>query len=364
MALSLPGVSPDVWAGIAQTEEMLFLDGILRERRDTPCLRNTAAWRSYNAATTCATELMNRTPEDTRAHITITTRCTTPNRTREANKASSKIIEKHLTPYTTGLVRFLHRTKKSYVHWHIVAAMRDPILSSSAPDAGTRSLFRMMHSAGLGGDSTREGWLTEIAAEIQQRLSRACNDAGFGYKVEVEAVDNPDDLVPYLARYLRGVAESGRRYKPDKGVRLWAPSKSAQIAKVSQYVLTDQGRLHRMKLEAFAFSRGCASMEDARKKLGPKWAYHARPALEKIHLRKYLREDDFIGDWGADWSPEALGIEILDPGYSVSNRKFRYRHEIVQDHERAYVASLLRSIVDPSVSHASGAGACLGPSVA
>jgi hypothetical protein len=350
MGLSLPGISPDVWAGIAQTEEMLFLERILQQPRYPPRLRNTPEWRSYNAAVTCAVQLMNQTPEDKRAHLIITTCCKTSETTKAANKKLSKIIEKHLAIYTTGSVRFLHRTKRGYVHWHIVAAMREPILSSSAPDAQTRSFYRMMHSAGLGRDSTRDGWLTDIAGKIRRRLSRACGDTGIGYKVDVAAVDNPQNLVNYLARYLRGIAESGRRYKADKGVRLWAPSKSAQLAKVSQYILTDGGRLHRMKLQAFAFSKGCISMEDARKKLGSKWAYHARPDLNKIRLRRYPREEDFISEWGADWSPEALGIQILDSGYSASNRKYRYSHDIVHDHEREHVAALLRSVVDPTAS--------------
>lgn len=74
------------------------------------------------------------------------------------------------------------------------------------------------------------------AADVERTLSAACAKAKIGFKVAIEPVDDPFAFARYLTRHLRGVAETGRRYAPDRGVRLWGASKSVKAAPSRHYI--------------------------------------------------------------------------------------------------------------------------------
>jgi hypothetical protein len=184
--------------------------------------------------------------------------------------------------------------------------------------------------------------LDSHAQQIQGNLSNACKAGGIGHHVHVEAVDSPEGLSRYVSRYLRGVAECGRRYYADKGARLWGASRRAHAATVSHRILIPREARGRMKMAAWIRSRGVTSFAEARRVLGPKYAYNARDAIQKTRLRSYKTEDDFFSDWGCRLTPEALGIDIWDPAYSAARRKHIYDFETIPTESKASVERALR----------------------
>ena len=332
-------------------QEQALLHDILVDRRYPPPLSNSQSWRSFNAAKICLERLfesamaMDQTGETRErylAHVTVTTRCRWGKQTKIACKHFRRIVEEHLAPHCRAYAWFLHRSKNGYVHWHLVADLLKPVLVADCSSQDVRAFVRMMRLSGLCTTEIANDPLTDDTQQIQANLSEACKQVGIGHHVLVEAVDNPEGLSRYVTRYLRGVAECGRRYYADKRVRLWAASRTAQAATVTHRMLIRHEARGRMKMAAWIRSRGATSFAEAKMEFGRHYAYHARDAIQKLRLRCYMTEDDFYSDWGCRFTPEALGIEIWDPAYTAADRKHDYDFETVSPEWKSRVEPDLR----------------------
>lgn len=282
-----------------------------------------------NAAICSAKYFLARTQEQYRGLITITTN---QKDARKVSKAISRIIRKHLLPEVFDYVWFLHRTQRGFIHFHILAALREPILHPDAPSAADRYDDRRSTQ------STRKlcPWLrlrsytlTDAARQLKTTLSKATKRVGLGHKVQIEAIEDIDAIVTYAARYMENVARQKERYAHDFKIRLFGASKGARVVLSTDTIICPGDRLRRWKLAAYCASRGCRSMVAMRAQFGSKWQYDAREELTCIKLPVYLREEDFVLDWGQECSPEALGVRILDPKYSAPARAFTYAYEEV-----------------------------------
>jgi len=338
----MSGMSAEMSAGLAELERKLHLQQLNQNRREKPVLANTPDWRRYNAAVICAERLIEITPE---LHCAVITLTSCSKNAKSANERFSRIVGKILKPVSNRLVRFFDRTENGFCHCHIIVALKWPVLEASAPCQSHRLLLRKMDVFLNDGDKDLIAPLSCNAKALQRDLSGALWRAGLGFKVHVEAIYAPNNVVQYVAKYMRGVAE-GRRYPGDRRVHLFSASKSAQFAKVEHHILVPGERLRRAKLAAYAASRGCRSMPDAKQLLGSQWAYEVRELLKDVRLRAYQCESDFKDDWGLRFSPEALGVRIFDPRYSPNHREFIYIWDDVQEADRESVEHSLRCALD------------------
>lgn len=323
------GISPETSKLVGKLRDRHILSRMLMKHKEPLKLRNTAKCRSANAAICSAKYFLARTPEQCQCLITITTN---QKGARKVSKAISRIIRKHLLPEVFDYVWFLHRTQRGFIHFHIMAAHREPILHPDAPSAADRYSYRRDT------ESTRKlcPWvrlpsypLTDAARRLKSILSKATKRVGLGHKVQIEAIDDIDAIVTYAVRYMENVARHKERYAHDVKIRLFGASKGARVVLSSDNVICSGDRLRRFKLAAYCASRGCRSMEAMRAKFGSKWQYDARAELNRIKLPVYLYEEDFVLDWSQECSPEALGVRILDQKYSAPARAFTYTYEEV-----------------------------------
>ena len=278
-------------------------------KRPHPTPVNTPQYRAWLACRLCVEELIREYPPDRVAFITITTNQRVA---RDANTVLSKILNKIIGPQSIAWVRAFHRSKNGYVHWHLVAALRFPVLATVS-DAGChdarsaeRCGFGSNYEKVLARDSTPE------TLALTKEIKRVLRKHHFGSRARIEQVRDPDHVANYVAEYLLGAHERGR-WSKDRGLRLWAASKRIRVANAKMHVITPMSRLMRCRMAAYCFHNGWKSMEEARR-ANPRWQFHSREFLAGIKLRTYIYEEDFILDWGGRrWSPKACGVRILQP---------------------------------------------------
>ncbi len=318
---------PDaVWQQIDKTTQSLHLKRIL-ESRGAPSRvpNNTRGYRQWSAALECIETLLDESAPQCTALITLTTRCTDA---KWANKRLSRILEKVIAPYCIKWVRFFHRSKRGYVHWHIVASLKFSILNTDYEswtygERARRSLTLVQTVND--GDSEIENALSEDTVAMTNRCRAALRKAGTGFVARIEPIIFPDKIGNYAAKYMSGTAKYNR-YGGDRGVRLSSVSKGARVANAHRHFITPWSRISRLKNAAYCASQGWRSMEEASRK-DPKWQYHARPFLVKKKLLLYLYESDYVSEWGNHWSPCASGVRILYPHVRPGNGMvFQYVH--------------------------------------
>jgi len=322
----------DFRARIAEVEKQILLQQILLKERPSLKPNNTQSYWAYKNASESARSLLAGADENHRAFITITTKTKDA---RRANEALSRVIGKFLVPHCSRYVRFFHRSENGFVHVHVLAILKWPIMREPYPSAGARMLARQL--AKYNSDPQEyETPTTKEAKQLARSLSSATCRRKLGFVVEVGPVDDCEAVVEYAARYLKGVAAI-RRYPDDNGIRLYSISHNARIKLWKSHYINPAEKLVRLKMAAFAAHHGAASMREAKLKIGRKWAHWALQEGKGFKLRAYPLEEDFIQDWGGHWTPEALGVRIKDPNYSPNNRRFSYRWAEVEDLHRALV---------------------------
>ncbi len=309
-----------------------------RLNRPAPRPSNTPDYWRYLNATMSARAIVDEIDPNCVAEIVLTTNTANA---KKVQKSISRIIERRLKPHCSGHVRFFDRTEdKKLVHYHIIAAMKWPVLAPPFLSSEERILMRELeelthHCASARGEKSGE------AKQLMRQLAAALASAGLGYIVKMDVIDNIERHIEYAAKYLKGVAALGRTPE-DRDIQLYSAGGIARRGHKRPHFLVQGERLARLKLAAFAASHGAASMAEARKLIGPKWAYHAREKTRVYKLREYPREEDFRNDWGSFWTPEALGIRIKDPMYSPTNRGHSYRWEQVLGEHHDLIASKLQ----------------------
>ena len=341
-------MNPSLRTGPAEVTGNLFfirqqalLHDINVKRWYPASLIDSQPWRTYCAADSCTRYLLENAPFNCRVLITVTTRCRSKKVSLATCEKFSRILGRHIAPKCKGYVWFFHRNKDGHIHWHICAVLKAPVTDAPEIDEATALALRSLASVGHGmkGAAPLD---TPVARGIQHDVSEACKAAGIGHHVHIGIIEAPSRLVPYLTRYLRGIAESGRRYYADHGVRLWGASANARIAKVNSHLPSPAGMLRRMKLAAWVLSRGYKSLAEAKEHLGSSYAYHAREELKRIRLRAYPDEWQFYREWGCGLTPEALGISIWDSAYSPTARKYVYDNEAIPPEWKAAVDQALK----------------------
>lgn len=273
----------------------------------------------------CLEALLETTPPSHTAFVTLTT-----NRrdAKRANPILSKILEKILGPACCKWIRFFDRGKGGYLHWHIVVALRFPVLNTDHEfwTLG-ESIRRRLTMSNSQHDNEREinKVLSDQARALTDRCCAALRKAGIGFKARIEPIISPDSIGSYSAKYLLRTACKGR-YPLDPGLRLWSASKNARVANSEVQFISRWSRISRLKNAAYCAHQGWPTMNEARV-ANPKWQYHARPFLFGKKLRLYLYESDYVSEWGNHWSPCASGVRILYPHVRPGNGMvFQYFH--------------------------------------
>ena len=311
---------------IAERTQEMHLLGILNDwNKQPPLPSNTRAYRQWSAGMKCMEFLLGTTLSERTALITLTARS---RNAKKANKAFSRILEKQIGPSCSCWVRFFHRSKKGFTHWHIIVALKFPVLNTDHEFWTSGEQIRReltIEKSRDDGEAEMENALSAEALAMQNRCCAALRKAKIGYKARIEAIIYPHCIAGYLARYLCGVVRSGRCAK-DMRLRLWSASKNARVANADVQVMTQWSRICRLKSAAYCASQGWRSMEEARQSQ-PKWNWDSRTFLLGKKLRTYLYEMDYIREWGHRWSPSASGVLILYPAVRPGNGMvFQYFH--------------------------------------
>lgn len=316
----------DVFKEIQErSEDMLLASILLNPLQAAPAPSNTRPYRQWNAAMKCVETLLATTSPTHTALVTLTTSCKAAKR---ANPKLSKILGKVLAPHCTQWIRFFHRTKNGFVHWHLIVALNFPVLNTDHESwTDGERIRRSMRMENCPHEDELE--MNKVLSDRTRALAKHCRGAlgkaGIGYYARIEPIICPERIGAYCGRYLARIAAS-RRISKDRKLRLWSASKSARVANAEVTVISRWSRISRLRRAAYCASQGWRSMEEARKS-NPKWNWHSRAFLLGKKLRLYLHESDYVSEWGNCWSPCASGVRILYPHVRPGNGMvFQYVH--------------------------------------
>ena len=304
---------------------MLLASILLNPLQAAPAPSNTRPYRQWNAAMKCVETLLATTSPTHTALVTLTTSCKAAKR---ANPKLSKILGKVLAPHCTQWIRFFHRTKNGFVHWHLIVALNFPVLNTDHESwTDGERIRRSMRMENCPHEDELE--MNKVLSDRTRALAKHCRGAlgkaGIGYYARIEPIICPERIGAYCGRYLARIAAS-RRISKDRKLRLWSASKSARVANAEVTVISRWSRISRLRRAAYCASQGWRSMEEARKS-NPKWNWHSRAFLLGKKLRLYLHESDYVSEWGNCWSPCASGVRILYPHVRPGNGMvFQYVH--------------------------------------
>lgn len=294
----------EVWQQIEEQSAEVRLWSILDDHYiPAPEANNTRAYRQFNAAKICADEIVETTPPMYAGLVTLTTswRCA-----KQANQRLSRILEKVIAPHCSKWIRFFHRSRNGYVHWHIIVALKSPVLNTGHDAWVSGEIIRQrlsMRQSMMTEEEALESALSDETKLMRDGCRAALRKAGLGYRVWVQPIFHPDAIASYASRYLLGTSR-GTRYPKDARIRLWSVSKHARVANSHVHMVSWWSRISRLRNAAYCASRGWRTMEQARE-ADSNWQYHSREILRGQKLRTYLHEADYVLEWGNRWSPQA-----------------------------------------------------------
>ncbi len=252
---------------------MLLASSLLNPLQAAPAPSNTRPYRQWNAAMKCVEMLLATTSPTHTALVTLTTSCKAAKR---ANPKLSKILGKVLARHCTQWIRFFHRTKNGFVHWHLIVALNFPVLNTDHEfwTEGERIRRSMrMENCPHEDELEMNKVLSDITRALAAHCCRALRKTGIGYKTRIEPIVYPERIGAYCGRYLARIAAS-RRISKDRKLRLWSASKSARVANSEVQFISRCSRISRLKNAAYCAHQGWPTMNEARV-ANPKW--HTTP---------------------------------------------------------------------------------------
>jgi hypothetical protein len=120
-------------------------------------------------------------------------------------------------------------------------------------------------------DALRSEW--KFLREIAPRY-------GFGRTELLPIKSNREGIAKYVGKYL-GKHHDSRR-EADKGIRLVEYTRGARIANTKHAGVGFGARNWRKRVELFAATFGCSTLDHIRAKFGPRWAYNYRDFIDSL----------------------------------------------------------------------------------
>lgn len=186
----------DIWQKIGEMTQEMRLANILEYPRKAAVVpSNARPYRQWSAAMKCFDMLLETTLPAHTAFVTLTTRCLDA---QWGNPKLSRILEKVLVPHCVKWVRFFHRSRKGYLHWHLVVSLKCPVLKANHEfwtlGEGIR---RWMSLDNCPYEKAREidKVLSDSARALTERCCAALRKAGIGYKARIEPIIYPEKSV-------------------------------------------------------------------------------------------------------------------------------------------------------------------------
>jgi len=225
-------------------------------------------------------------------------------------------------------VRVFERQENGRIHYHLVVVLRDDIRSGFNFELA-RDAYRA-HRERRFRDETRLWSLAAGDGEAGRRLKaewafwrKTSKLYKFGRTELLPIKSTAEGIAKYVGTYID--KHVGHREERDKGVRLVGCSAGAK-AGTTRFAWNSPGYwVWRKKLQLFAFSRGCGSMEALLKQFGEKWAWKLTPAILGVPLlvriggqvvdvskyepataRELYGKYPAASEWG--WSSPPLGV--------------------------------------------------------
>jgi hypothetical protein len=199
-------------------------------------------------------------------------------------------------------IRVFERQQRGAWHAHVVVATKQDIrtecdvaaLNQLLKDNKDRKITKAIYYAGihrLASPNLRAIWkefrrLCGIREFKERRKAKGKRYYKFDACHLMPIISSPQAMAMYVSKYISKGFENRR--PEDKGVRLVGCSKRVSQVCSERFSWVDgAGSLWRTKLGILAGMLHFACSDDFARKLGPKWAYHLRPAIDLLVLPYY-----------------------------------------------------------------------------
>ena len=199
-------------------------------------------------------------------------------------------------------IRVFERQQRGAWHAHIVVVAKEDIrtgcdvaaLNQLLKDNKDRKITKAVYYAGihrLASPNLRAIWkefrrLCGVREFKGRRKSKGKRYYKFDACHLLPVISTPQAMAMYVSKYISKGFENRRL--EDKGVRLVGCSKRVSLVCSERFSWADgAGSLWRTKLGILAEMLHFESTDDFARKMGPKWAYHLRPAIELLILPHY-----------------------------------------------------------------------------
>jgi hypothetical protein len=221
---------------------------------------------------------------------------------KEFNKRFHSIASNVFPKLYQAWIRVYERQERGAWHVHIVVATKADIRTGCDPaalnqllrDKKDRKISKAIYYSGierLASPNLRALWkefrrLCGLREFHRKRKSNGKRYYKFDANHLLPIIKGSKALASYVSKYISKGFQ--HRRKEDKGMRLVACSRNvSQICSERFCWAEGAGKVLRSKMKALAEMVNFHTMDDFAKALGPKWAYHIRPALDVLMLPYY-----------------------------------------------------------------------------
>jgi hypothetical protein len=221
---------------------------------------------------------------------------------KEFNKRFKSLSTNVFPKIYKDWIRVFERQQRGAWHAHVVVATKQDIrtgcdvaaLNQLLKDNKDRKITKAIYYAGiqrLASPNLRGIWkefrrLCGIREFKDRRKAKGKRYYKFDACHLMPIISSPQAMAMYVSKYISKGFENRR--PEDKGVRLVGCSKRvSQVCSERFSWVEGAGSLWRTKLSILAGMLHFACSDDFARKLGPKWAYHLRPAIDLLVLPYY-----------------------------------------------------------------------------
>jgi len=221
---------------------------------------------------------------------------------KEFNKRFKSISTNVFPKIYQDWIRVFERQQRGAWHAHIVVVTKEDIrtgcdvaaLNQLLKDNKERKITKAAYYSGiqrLASPNLRAIWkefrrLCGVREFKGRRKSKGKRYYKFDACHLLPIISTPQAMAMYVSKYISKGFENRR--SEDKGVRLVGCSRRVSRVCSERFSWADgAGSLWRTKLGILAEMLRFESTDDFEQKIGPKWAYHLRPAIELLILPHY-----------------------------------------------------------------------------